>query len=192
MSLQLIQIKSVERPFRLLNKFDFPNLQVYDTPYFYLCQRLSEYFLKLYVANVRKIEYYKDVTIKKGDTVMNTKLVSRINEALRHNEMSKAELSRRTGISPSSLSEYLSGKYEPKQDKIYLISRALNVDPVWLLGFEDEDSEPQKHEEPKVDVKDIINNATFLFDGNDYSLSQSDKDMLTNIIKSVLNGKESK
>ena len=123
---------------------------------------------------------------------MNTKLVSRINEALRHNEMSKAELSRRTGISPSSLSEYLSGKYEPKQDKIYLISRALNVDPVWLLGFEDEDSEPQKHEEPKVDVKDIINNATFLFDGNDYSLSQSDKDMLTNIIKSVLNGKESK
>lgn len=123
---------------------------------------------------------------------MNTKLVSRINEALRRNEMSKAELSRRTGISPSSLSEYLSGKYEPKQDKIYLISRALNVDPVWLLGFEDEDSEPQKHEEPKVDVKDIINNATFLFDGNDYSLSQSDKDMLTNIIKSVLNGKESK
>lgn len=123
---------------------------------------------------------------------MNAKLVSRINEALSRNEMSKAELSRRTGISPSSLSEYLSGKYEPKQDKIYLISRALNVDPVWLLGFEDEDSEQQKHEEPKVDVKDIINNATFLFDGNDYSLSQSDKDMLTNIIKSVLSGKESK
>lgn len=123
---------------------------------------------------------------------MNAKLVSRINEALRRNEMSKAELSRRTGISPSSLSEYLSGKYEPKQDKIYLISRALNVDPVWLLGFEDENSEQQKHEEPKVDVKDIINNATFLFDGNDYNLSQSDKEMLTNVIKSVLNGKESK
>ena len=123
---------------------------------------------------------------------MNTKLVSRINEALRRNDMSKAELSRRTGISPSSLSEYLSGKYEPKQDKIYLISRALNVDPVWLLGFDDEDDELQKRKEPKVDVKDIINNATFLFDGNDYNLSQSDKEMLTNIIKSVLNGKESK
>lgn len=123
---------------------------------------------------------------------MNTKLVSRINEALRRNEMSKAELSRRTGISPSSLSEYLSGKYEPKQDKIYLISKALNVDPVWLLGFDDEDDELQKRKEPKVDVKDIINNATFLFDGNDYNLSQSDRDMLTNIIKSVLNGKESK
>lgn len=41
-----------------------------------------------------------------------------------------------TGISRSSISEWLSGKYEPKQDKIFIIANALNVDEAWLLGLD--------------------------------------------------------
>ena len=49
---------------------------------------------------------------------MNNILIDRIKKILNERNMSKAELSRLTGISNSSLSEYLSGKYEPRQDKI--------------------------------------------------------------------------
>lgn len=67
---------------------------------------------------------------------MSSILIERLKSVLEERGISKAELSRRTGISNSSLSEYLSEKYEPKQDKIALIAKALNVSPAWLLGFE--------------------------------------------------------
>ena len=53
-------------------------------------------------------------------------------------DISAAELSRRTGIRSSSISDYLTGKYAPKQDKIDLIAEALGISPVWLMGWEDE------------------------------------------------------
>ena len=69
---------------------------------------------------------------------MNNILINRIKKILTEQNMSKADLSRLTGISNSSLSEYLNGKYEPKQDKIALIAKALHVSPAWLMGFDEE------------------------------------------------------
>ena len=60
----------------------------------------------------------------------------RIRKALSIRNMTQSDLCERAKISKSSLSEYLSGKYEPKQDKIFMLSQALNVDPVWLMGFD--------------------------------------------------------
>lgn len=132
---------------------------------------------------------------------------ARLKWALENASMKPVDLSNATGIGKSSISRYLKGEYVPKQRKLTRIASALNVSEGWLLtGAEQHRIEPHNvpyvkfttvtdnsaKKQAKVDVKDIINNATFLFDGNDYSLSQSDKDMLTNIIKSVLNGKESK
>lgn len=60
--------------------------------------------------------------------------------------VTQAELSKRTGIGQSSLSAYMMGKYEPKQDNIGKIARALGVAPSYLLGWDDEQpmvSEPQ-------------------------------------------------
>ncbi len=48
--------------------------------------------------------------------------------------MKQVELVERTGISKSGISQYLSGEFEPKQDNIYLLSKALSVDPAWLMG----------------------------------------------------------
>ncbi len=61
---------------------------------------------------------------------------SRLNLALKRRNMKATELSQKTGISKSSLSEYLKGKYEAKQTAIYLISKALNVSPSWLIGLD--------------------------------------------------------
>lgn len=71
---------------------------------------------------------------------MNTKISEpcsvRIRKALSIRNMRQADLCEKAGISKSTLSEYLSGRYLPKQDKTFLIAQALNVDPVWLMGYD--------------------------------------------------------
>lgn len=39
-------------------------------------------------------------------------------------------------ITKSDLSQYISGKTKPLQDKLFLLSVALNVSPAWLMGFD--------------------------------------------------------
>ena len=50
----------------------------------------------------------------------------------------QAELVRRTGLPASSISDWLSGKYAPKQDKIDIMAAALGVSPAWLMYGTDE------------------------------------------------------
>ena len=64
------------------------------------------------------------------------KISKRLNDILYRRNMKPSELSEKTGISKASLSQYLSGKVEPKQDRIYIIAKALNVNPAWLCGFD--------------------------------------------------------
>lgn len=59
----------------------------------------------------------------------------RIKKALEIRGMKQSDLRRITKIPKSSMSQYMSGDYEPKQDRIYLIARALNVSEAWLMGF---------------------------------------------------------
>lgn len=50
--------------------------------------------------------------------------------------MKQAELCKLANIPKSSLSQYLNGDFEPKQDRIYLMAKALNVSEAWLMGFD--------------------------------------------------------
>lgn len=61
---------------------------------------------------------------------------NRLNAAIRIRNIKATELSQKTGISKSSLSEYMSGKYEAKQDGVYLLAKALNVNEAWLMGLD--------------------------------------------------------
>ena len=70
----------------------------------------------------------------------------RLRKALSIRNMTQSELCRRTKIATSAMSEYLRGLYDPKQDKIYIMSEALNVDPVWLMGFD----VPMEKEDKKI------------------------------------------
>lgn len=60
----------------------------------------------------------------------------RLKQIMSEKNMSQSELSRRTGIGRNSISDYLSGKYEAKQDKVYELAKALNVSEAWLMGFD--------------------------------------------------------
>lgn len=58
----------------------------------------------------------------------------RLREGMDLRDMKQSELSERTGISKGALSSYLSGRYAPKQNNIFLIAKALNVSEAWLMG----------------------------------------------------------
>jgi transcriptional regulator with XRE-family HTH domain len=68
---------------------------------------------------------------------MKAQFIERLNSILQKRNLSQADLSKMTGIRSSSISDWLNGKYEPKQDKIAIIADALNVSPVWLIGYDD-------------------------------------------------------
>lgn len=62
--------------------------------------------------------------------------------------MKAVELHERTGISKASISEYLSGNYEPKQRNIFKIAQALNVSPSYLMGVNDDPRPPVQSPAP--------------------------------------------
>lgn len=70
---------------------------------------------------------------------MNSNFKDRLKEALDRSGMSQSELSRRAHIGRNSISDYLKGKYEAKQDKIYSLAKALNVSEAWLMGYDVDD-----------------------------------------------------
>ena len=60
----------------------------------------------------------------------------RIEKALRIRKMKRADLCKLANVPKSSLSLYLKGAYEPKQDKIYKMAMVLNVSENWLMGYD--------------------------------------------------------
>lgn len=77
---------------------------------------------------------------------MNERFSTRLKLALKEKKMSQAELSRKTGISTGSISDYLSDRYEAKQDKVYLIAKALQVDEGWLMGYSTDKNTKQRND----------------------------------------------
>lgn len=59
----------------------------------------------------------------------------RIREALRIRDMTQAELCKMTDIPKSAMSQYCNGGLLPRQNRIFLMSQALRVNPAWLMGL---------------------------------------------------------
>ena len=61
---------------------------------------------------------------------------SRLRRALTARNIKQSELSNMTGIPKSAISQYISGAFEPKQDRVELIAEKLRVSEAWLMGFD--------------------------------------------------------
>ena len=64
---------------------------------------------------------------------MNT-ISNRIFQRLKEINMTQQEFSNRTGIIPSTISEWKKNGTNPSSDKIMVICKALSVSPEWLLS----------------------------------------------------------
>jgi transcriptional regulator with XRE-family HTH domain len=75
----------------------------------------------------------------------------RIAVALDIRGMKQAELCKLAQVPKSSLSLYLSGAYEPKQNRIFDIAKVLNVSEAWLMGYD----VPMEREEQKTTPEEL-------------------------------------
>lgn len=93
---------------------------------------------------------------------MKSNFKDRFSVVLNDRNMSMADVSKRTGISRSSLSEYAKGKFVPKQDKVYLISKALDVSPAWLMGFDVDIDNHKKNEVTLVGRANVMRTYRYI------------------------------
>lgn len=85
----------------------------------------------------------------------------RIRKALTIRGMKQSELCRITNIPKSAISQYLSGCFEPKQDRIYLIAKTLDVSEAWLMGY---DVPMERQKNIPQDKKDLSEGEKILLD----------------------------
>ena len=99
---------------------------------------------------------------------------NRLKTAMLIRNIKASELSLKTGIAKSSLSEYINGKYEAKQDGVFLLAKALNVNEAWLMGLD----VPME--------KEVSNNKDFRYaNHNGINIEGLDDDDIEEINRSV-------
>lgn len=65
----------------------------------------------------------------------------RLSEAMSMRNIGGTELAKLVGTSPTNITCYRKGKYQPKVPMVKKMAEVLGVNPVWLLGIAD-DPEP--------------------------------------------------
>lgn len=79
----------------------------------------------------------------------------RLRDAMNIRGIKQVDLVRSTGIDKGSISSYLSGRYEPKQEAIYKMALALDVSEMWLWGY-DVPMERPKAQKNNDAISDIV------------------------------------
>ena len=60
----------------------------------------------------------------------------RLQEAMRLKGIRATDIADYTSIPKGAISYYLSGKSQPKSDRLHILAKYLNVSEAWLLGFD--------------------------------------------------------
>jgi len=61
---------------------------------------------------------------------------SRLSQALEARGMKAADLSKKTKVAEGTISCYINGRYEAKQNRVQVFAEALDVNPAWLMGYD--------------------------------------------------------
>ena len=67
---------------------------------------------------------------------MNDTFSNRLQKAMDIRNMKQVEICEKTGISSSLINKYLKGKALARQDKIYILSKVLDINEAWLMGYD--------------------------------------------------------
>ena len=107
----------------------------------------------------------------------------RIKKALSIRGMRQSELCKMTNIPKSSLSLYLSDACEPKQDRIYTISKVLYVSEAWLMGFD----VPMEKEQAVLYNEETISESEKLLINLFRQIPESKQELVLQMIQVALN-----
>lgn len=67
---------------------------------------------------------------------MKAELKDRLKQAMDYRNIKAVDLCERGDIPKSAMSYYMSGRSEPKSDRLYTIAKLLDVSEAWLLGYD--------------------------------------------------------
>lgn len=88
----------------------------------------------------------------------------RLSEYMAKNNLKQVDIIRRAEpycqlysvkLNKSDLSQYVSGKVEPGQDKLFVLARALNVPEAWLMGYDMPEEKPTPIDFDNKPIKNI-------------------------------------
>ena len=105
----------------------------------------------------------------------------RIIKALALRKMKQAELCKLAEIPKSSLSLYISDAYDPKQDRLYIMAKVLNVDPVWLMGYDvpmEREKKPTDNDRLSENIKALVEFAK--------TVPEDKVDLVLKVMKSIV------
>lgn len=63
-------------------------------------------------------------------------LAERLSYALKSKKIKQVDLCNQLNITKGAMCHYIKGDYEPRQDRIDSIAKALNVNEAWLMGYD--------------------------------------------------------
>lgn len=78
---------------------------------------------------------------------------SRLQIAVEKSRLSQSEISRRAKVSKSSLSAWLKGEYEAKQDSVFRLANVLDVSEGWLMGLTDDPFPINRSAHQEIDLQ---------------------------------------
>ena len=61
---------------------------------------------------------------------------ARIQEIMDERDWAPADVARASGLNKSTISRYLSGEMEPKQNSVIKLAKGLDVSEMWLWGYD--------------------------------------------------------
>ena len=120
--------------------------------------------------HIVKIEMKNELTAK------------RLQLALSNANMKPQELADKSGVNKSSISQYINGSHAPSNISSGKMGKILNVEPMWLMGF---DVEMRKELSSKSAKNDMIFLEKFSI------LNERDKKIVMSMIDSMLSNKGS-
>lgn len=112
-------------------------------------------------------------------------IANRLATALSMRRIKQAELCAKAKIPKSSLSQYLKGDYEPKQDRIYLMAQALSVSEAWLMGY-DVPMERQDSKKSQSPVEIKLNEGEKLLLDLFRKIPEDQQGLVLNLIRAAL------
>lgn len=118
----------------------------------------------------------KETTAQRLAQLMSERNLRQV-DILKNSEKYQRELGVKLG--KSALSQYVSGKSVPDQDKLVLLAKTLNVSASWLMGY-DVDENSDDIPETAIDLSALRDNVV-LFDGK--PLSDDDVNKIAQIIE---------
>lgn len=82
----------------------------------------------------------------------------RLREGLDRQGITQTELAKRSGISKSSISRYVKGDWEGKQEAVYALAQALGVNEAWLMGYDVPPERTAMREDLYCTVAQVVEN----------------------------------